>query len=94
MFVVFVDKISRHGHGEEVVRFGNVRLLFLLYVDDVVLFASSDHDLHCALEQFAAMCEATGLRGIVYVLCSGETLGSPKRSLRVLLGSGISGFLS
>ncbi len=34
----------------------------LLFADDVVLLASSDEDLQYALGQFAAECEAAGMR--------------------------------
>ena len=34
----------------------------LLFADDVVLLASSEHDLQRALEWFAAKCEAVGMR--------------------------------
>lgn len=33
----------------------------LLFADDVVLLASSDCDLRCALERFTAECEAAGM---------------------------------
>ncbi|KAI3361665.1 hypothetical protein L3Q82_002028 [Scortum barcoo] len=44
------------------VRFGGLRIPSLLFVDDVVLLASSRSDLQLSLEQFAAECEAPGMR--------------------------------
>ncbi|KAI3366549.1 hypothetical protein L3Q82_000681 [Scortum barcoo] len=48
--------------GPEGVRFGNHRISSLLFVDDVVLLASSSQDLQHVLEWFAAECEAAGMR--------------------------------
>lgn len=52
-FVVFMGIISRRSHGEEGVWFENVRVYALLYADDVVLLASSSHDIQRALGQFS-----------------------------------------
>ena len=48
--------------GEEGVRFGNLRMTSLRFVDDVVLSASSDRDLRRALGWFAVEREATRMR--------------------------------
>ncbi|KAK0154376.1 putative uncharacterized transposon-derived protein F52C9.6 [Merluccius polli] len=42
LFIIFMDRISRHSQGVEGVRFGDLRIGSLLFVDDVVLLASSD----------------------------------------------------
>jgi len=39
-------------------RFGDLRIASLLIADNVVLLATSDHDLQHALGRFAAECEA------------------------------------
>ena len=44
LFVIFMDRVSRHSHGEEGVWFGNLRVASLLFEDDVVLLASSIQD--------------------------------------------------
>ena len=62
LFVIFMDRISRRSRGEESVRFGDLRLASLLFADDVVLLATSDHDLQHALGRFAAECEVVGMR--------------------------------
>ena len=46
----------------EGVRFGDLRILSLLFADDVVLLASSNSDLQLSLGQFAAECEAAGMK--------------------------------
>ncbi|KAI3363831.1 hypothetical protein L3Q82_001434 [Scortum barcoo] len=62
LFIIFMDRISRRSQGPEGVRFGNHRISSLLFVDDVVLMASSGQDLQHVLERFAAECEAAGMR--------------------------------
>jgi len=57
LFLVFMDRIWRCSRGEEGVWFGNFRVTSLLSADDVVLLASSGHDL-----QFTAECEAAGMK--------------------------------
>ncbi|KAI3374016.1 hypothetical protein L3Q82_022572 [Scortum barcoo] len=52
----------QRSQGPEGVRFGNHRILSLLFADDVVLLASSSQDLQHVLERFAAECEAAGMR--------------------------------
>ncbi|KAJ0063551.1 hypothetical protein NL108_003867 [Boleophthalmus pectinirostris] len=59
LFIVFMDRISRRSQG---VRFGDHRISSLLFADDVVLLASSNQDLQCALGRFAAECEAAGMK--------------------------------
>ena len=49
LFVIFMDRISRHSRGEESVRFRDLRIASLLFADDMVLLASSDCDLQHAL---------------------------------------------
>ena len=58
LFIIFMDRISRHSQGVEGVRFGDLRIGLLLFVDDVVLLASSDCDLQLSLDR----CEAAGMR--------------------------------
>ena len=62
LFLIFMDRISRRSRGEEGVQYGGLRIASLLFVDDVVLLASSNCDLQHALGQFAAECEAVGMR--------------------------------
>ncbi|KAK0152855.1 LINE-1 reverse transcriptase [Merluccius polli] len=62
LFIIFMDRISRHSQGVEGVRFGDLRIGSLLFADDVVLLASSDRDLQLSLDRFAAECEAAGMR--------------------------------
>ncbi|KAK0135736.1 Craniofacial development protein 2 [Merluccius polli] len=62
LFIIFMDRISRHSQGVEGVRFGDLRIGSLLFADDVVLLASSDRDLQLSLGRFAAECEAAGMR--------------------------------
>ncbi|KAK3540202.1 hypothetical protein QTP70_028393 [Hemibagrus guttatus] len=62
LFIVFMDRISRHSQGLEGVRFGDHRISSLIFADDVVLLASSSLDLQHALGRFAAECEAAGMR--------------------------------
>ncbi|KAK0136738.1 LINE-1 reverse transcriptase [Merluccius polli] len=62
LFIIFMDRISRHSQGVEGVRFGDLRIGSLLFADDVVLMASSDRDLQLSLDRFAAECEAVGMR--------------------------------
>ena len=57
-----MDRISRRSQGPEGVLFGNRRISSLLFADDVVLLASSNQDLQCALGRFAAECEAAGMK--------------------------------
>ena len=58
----FMDIISRRSRGEETVQFEDLRIPSLLFGDDVVLLATSYRDLQHALGQFAAECEAVGMR--------------------------------
>ncbi|KAK3546351.1 hypothetical protein QTP70_025761, partial [Hemibagrus guttatus] len=62
LFIVFMDRISRHSQGLEGVQFGDHRISLLIFADDVVLLASSNLDLQHALGCFAAECEAAGMR--------------------------------
>ncbi|CAM4608815.1 unnamed protein product [Leuciscus chuanchicus] len=62
LFVIFMDRISRRSQGPEGVRFGDHTISSLLFADDVVMLATSGQDLQHALGQFAAECEAAGMR--------------------------------
>ena len=62
LFIIFMDRISRHSQGVQGVRFCDLRIGSLLFADDVVLLASSDRDLQLSLDRFAAECEAAGMR--------------------------------
>ncbi len=53
-----MDRISR----KESVQFGDLRIVSLLFADDVVLLASSHCDLQHAVGQFAAECEVVGMK--------------------------------
>ncbi|KAK3556526.1 hypothetical protein QTP70_009073 [Hemibagrus guttatus] len=56
LFIVFMDRISRHSQGLEGVRFGDHR------ISQDVLLAPSSLDLQHALGRFAAECETAGMR--------------------------------
>ncbi|KAK3557454.1 hypothetical protein QTP70_027739, partial [Hemibagrus guttatus] len=62
LFIVFMDRISRHSQGLEGVQFGDHRISSLIFADDVVLLAPSSLDLQHALGHFAAECEAAQMR--------------------------------
>lgn len=62
VFINFMNRISRCIQGDEGIRFGCLRIRSLLFGDDLVLLASSDHDLQLLLEWFAAECEVAGIR--------------------------------
>ncbi|KAK0132885.1 Retrovirus-related Pol polyprotein from type-2 retrotransposable element R2DM [Merluccius polli] len=62
LFIIFMDRISRRSQVIEGVRFGDLRIGSLLFVDDVVLLALSDRDLQLLLDRFAAKCKAAGMR--------------------------------
>ncbi len=57
-----MDRTSRHTRGEETVQFGDLKIASLLFVDDVVLLASSDSDLQHKLGKFTVECKAVGMR--------------------------------
>lgn len=57
-----MDIISRHSQGPESVQFGGHRIDSLLFVDGVVLLASSYPDLQFALGRFSAECEVAWMR--------------------------------
>ena len=52
LFIIFMDRISRHSHVVEGIRFGDLRIPSLLFADDVVLLASSSSDLQFSLGRF------------------------------------------
>ena len=62
LFIIFMDRISRHSQVVEGVKFGGLRILSLLFADDVILLASANSDLRVSLERVAAECEAAGMR--------------------------------
>uniref|UniRef100_A0A671UC54 ribonuclease H n=1 Tax=Sparus aurata TaxID=8175 RepID=A0A671UC54_SPAAU len=62
LFVIYMDRISRRSRGMEGLQVGDLKIASLLFADDVVLMASSAVDLQCSLDQFAAECEAAGMR--------------------------------
>lgn len=39
LFIILMDRISRHSHGVKGVRFGDFRIRSLLFADDAVLLA-------------------------------------------------------
>jgi len=62
LFMIFTDRISRLSRDEDSVRLGDLRIASLLFADDVVLLATSDHELQHALGRFAAECETVEMR--------------------------------
>ncbi len=62
LFMIFMDRISRHSRVREELQLGGLRSSSLLFVDDVVLMASLVCDLQLWLDQFSAECEAAELR--------------------------------
>lgn len=70
----FLDRISRSIQVEEGVGFSGLRISFLLFADDVVLWASSSQDFLLALECFASQCQTAGNRQSVQFLV-GEVRG-------------------
>uniref|UniRef100_A0A669C5T3 Reverse transcriptase domain-containing protein n=1 Tax=Oreochromis niloticus TaxID=8128 RepID=A0A669C5T3_ORENI len=50
LFIIFMDRISRHSQVVEGLHFGGLRISSLLFTDDVVLLASSGDGLLLALE--------------------------------------------
>uniref|UniRef100_UPI003AACA7CE rhodopsin kinase grk7-b n=1 Tax=Centroberyx gerrardi TaxID=166262 RepID=UPI003AACA7CE len=62
LFVIFMDRISRRSQVLKSVQFGDIRVASQLFADDVILLASSGRDLRCALERFAAECDAVAMR--------------------------------
>lgn len=58
--ILFLIFMKRHSRGEERLWFGNLRTVSLLSAD-VVLLASSVHDLNQAMGRSAAECELAGI---------------------------------
>uniref|UniRef100_A0A0E9R3K8 Uncharacterized protein n=1 Tax=Anguilla anguilla TaxID=7936 RepID=A0A0E9R3K8_ANGAN len=52
-----MDRISSRSQGMEYVQSGDMGVTSLLFVDYIVLLASSYCDLQCVLERFAAECD-------------------------------------
>ena len=55
--MIFMDKISRCRHVQEIVQFGDSRIACLFFADDVVLLATTHSDLQRAVGQFTNKCE-------------------------------------
>lgn len=53
LFVMFIDRISRHSHGVDGIGFGGLRISSLLF-------------FQLLLRRFAAECEAAGMRITTY----------------------------
>ena len=60
LFIIFMDRISRHSQVAEGVRFGVLRIMSLLFTDVVLLF-SSNSVFHLTKTQSTAECEAAGM---------------------------------
>ncbi|VDP01790.1 unnamed protein product [Soboliphyme baturini] len=58
--ILFV--LYRSCQGDEGIGIGDVKSRRLLFADDLVLLASSETDLQCSLERFAAECDVIGMR--------------------------------
>ena len=56
LFIILMDKISRHSHMPEGLWFGSRWISSLLFADDVVILAPSSQDLQHVLGWFAAEC--------------------------------------
>lgn len=61
LYVIFMDPTSRRSRGLESVQFGDIRVPSLVFFNDVVHEASTDCHFWCALERFAAACDAVGM---------------------------------
>ncbi len=57
-----MDRTSRHNPDSENIWYGGLRIVSLLFADDVVLLALSDPDFHCTLGWFVARSKAAGTR--------------------------------
>ncbi len=55
LFVIFMDRISRHSRGEEGIQFEDLGIASLLFADDAVPLASSDCDLQNILGWFTVV---------------------------------------
>ena len=77
MFITFMDRIFRRSKGTEGFQFGGVRILSLLFAEDVILLAPLGGDLQFSLEWFATEFEAVGVR-----------ISTPKSETMVLHRSG------
>ena len=62
LFIIFMDRISRHSQGPEGVWYGSRWISSLLFADDVVLLAPLSQDLQHVLGWFAAKREAAGMK--------------------------------
>ena len=54
-FIMFMDRISRCSQGAEGFQFAGVRILSLLFADDVILLAPLGGDLQLSLERFTVI---------------------------------------
>ena len=53
-----MNRVSRHHRAEENVLFGDLRIASLFLVNNVILLASTHHNLQQALGGFAALCKS------------------------------------
>ena len=60
--LVIIFRISRHSQAVEGGKFGYLQIPSLLFVDVIVVLASSNCDLQLSLGLFAVECEAAGMR--------------------------------
>ena len=57
MFAIFMHRISKCSLGLDCVQLDDIKMLSLLFADDVVLLGLSDCHLQCALEWFTCECD-------------------------------------
>ena len=62
IIAAFMDWIEKRSRGSECVKIGQVKVSRLLFADDLALLASSQQDLQCALDRFAAESELAGMK--------------------------------
>lgn len=62
LIITFIDRVTQHSLVAEGVRFGDFRILSLLFADDVVLLVPSSDDLWLELDRFTAEWEAAGMQ--------------------------------
>ena len=61
LFIIFMDRTSRHSQAREGIKFGGLRIPSQLFADEVVLLTSSNSDLQHSLGRFAAKCDTAGM---------------------------------
>ena len=62
LFIVYMNWIDMHSRVDEGVTIGDCNISRLLFADDLVLLASSESGLQCALNKFAATCDTAGMK--------------------------------